>query len=120
MLMDFPDRFAPEIPHHTLLDIDLQSDPSPRLFTILSSIYSAPALGSITFRHKIWSNIGQSSFQGAWADMDRWLTRMAWRARVQGGLSVILKSWPKGKPVWEGFLRNFRRAGGQVKTDVHS
>jgi len=126
-MMDFPDRSAQEIPHHTLslpalttLDIDLQSDPSPRLITILSSISSAPALGSITFRHDKWSNIDQSSFQGTWVDMDRLLTWMAQRARVQGGFSVTLKWWPKDKPVWEGFLRDFRRSGGQVKTYVHS
>jgi len=125
--MDFPDGFARKIPHHTLslpaltaLDINLQAgDPSPNLITILSSISSAPALDSITFEHIMWS-IVHPSFQGPWADMDRWLVRVAQQARVQGGLSVMLRLWPKGMPVWEGFLRDFRRAGGQIKTDAHN
>jgi len=91
----------------------------PRLIAILSSISSAPALGSVTIGHDMWSDINQP-FQVQWVDMDRWLARVAQQARVQGGLSVTLKWWPKGKPVWEGFLRDFRRAGGRVKTDVHS
>jgi len=125
--MDFPDRCTQRIPHHTLslpalttLEINLQAgDPSPNLITLLSSISSTPALGSITFEHIVWF-IVRPFFQGPWADVDRWLVRVAQQARVQGGLSVILGFWPKGMPVCEGFLPDFRRAGGQVKTDVHS
>jgi len=43
---------------------------------------------------------------------------MAEHTKAQGELSVILKQWPEGESVSEGFLRDFRRAGGQVKTDV--
>jgi len=125
MLMDFPDRLAQKIPHHTVslpalttLNIDLgKGDPSPRLTSILCSISSAPALGSITIGNDGRFNIGRSS-QGPWGDMDRWLARMAEHTKVQGGLSVILRGWPKGKPVCEGFLPDFRRAGGQIKTRV--
>jgi len=125
MLTDFPDRFVQENPCRTLslpalttLDLNLQNgDPSPHLINILSSISSAPALGSVTFRHDKWSNINQP-FQGPWIDVDRWLTRVAQRARVRGGLYVMLQWLPKGMPVWGGFLPDFRRAGGQVKTDV--
>jgi len=127
MLMDFPDGLAQENPHHTIslpalttLDINLRrGGPLPRLIAILSSISSAPALGSVTIGHNRWSKIDQP-FRGAWADIDRWLAQVARQARVRGGLSVMLKWWPKGKPVWEGFLCDFRRAGGQVKTDAHS
>jgi len=127
MLTNFPDRLAQENPCHTLslpalttLGLNLgKGDPSPCLITILLSISSAPALGSITFRHDMWFNIDRP-FQGPWVDIDRWLTRVAQRVRVQGGLPVMLECWPKGMPVWEGFLPGFRRAGGQVKTDVRS
>jgi len=123
--MEFLDRFAQEIPHHTLslpalttLDIKLQGgNPSPQLITILSSISSAPALDSIAFEYDEWSDM-DTSFQDPWVDMDRWLARAAEHTNAQGGLSAIFKRWPKGQSVSEGFLRDFRRAGGQVKIDV--
>ena len=31
---------------------------------------------------------------------------------------MTLVRWPRGKSVWEGFLRAFRKAGGGVKTDI--
>jgi len=129
MVTSFLDTFTKEIPHFThplslpaltTLNIDLgKGDPSPRLTSILCSISSAPALGSITIGNDGRFNIGRSS-QGPWGDMDRWLARVAEHTKVQGGLSAILKRWPEGESVSEGFLRDFRRAGGQVKTDVRS
>jgi len=124
--MDFPDRFAEKIPHHTVslpalttLDLNIRTGtPSPHLNTILSSISSAPALDSIVLEREGFRV--DLSYQDPWVDMDRWLARVAEHTKVQGGLSVILREWPKGKPVCEGFLPDFRRAGGQIKTCVRN
>jgi len=75
MLTDFSDRLVQENPCRTLslpalttLNINLRKgDPSSRLTSILRSISSAPALGSITLGNDGWFNIGQ----GPWGDMDR-------------------------------------------------
>jgi len=125
----FLDTFTQEILHFThplslpvltTLDIDLgKGDSPPCLTSILRSISSAPALGSITLGNNGRFNIGHS-FQDLWGDMDRWLARVAEHTKAQGRLSVILKRWPNGESVSEGFLRDFRRAGGQVKTEVCS
>jgi len=114
MLMDFPDLFALEIPHHTVslpalttLDLNIRAGiPSPHLITILSSISSAPALDSITLERECFCV--DLSYQDSWVDLDRWLTRMAEHTRVQGGLSVILRGWPKGGPSTPGFREGCR------------
>jgi len=106
----------PSLPALDSLSIGLRVDrPSRFLIKILRSIFSAPLLTTISFTHHEWLNLDKPS--GSWEDVDRCLVGMAERTRVEGGLSVTLKQWPEGKVVWGGFLREFREAGGEIKTD---
>jgi len=125
--MGFPDTFVEDTPRGlipplvhmpsltalTTLSIEFcMVDPSPRLTNILCHISPTPTLTSIIIGHNIWSDI-KYCLQSRWADVDEWLARMT----RHGGLSVTLIRWPRGKSVWKGFLREFRKAGGEVKTD---
>jgi len=87
--------------------------PSFSLKSILYHILPTPTLTSITI-------IVPRRFEysgGDWGNLDNWLARMAGYARVEGGLPVVLSGWPEGKLVWEGFLLEFRKAGGKIKTE---
>jgi len=129
--MGFPDTFLDNTPlgviHppvHPLsltalatLNIELfMGDPSPRLTNILCRILPTPTLTSTIIEYSVWSSV-EYCLQGRWADVDRWLARMAGNIRVQEGLSATLIRWPRGESVPEGFLREFRKAGGKIKTD---
>jgi len=96
-------------------------DPSPRLTNILRHIPPIPMLTSITMGHVAWpdsdTNV-EHPFQGRWVEIDRWLARLAGHAGVQGELPVTLVRWPWGKSVWEGFLREFRKAWGGIRMDI--
>jgi hypothetical protein len=129
MVTNFPDYFTgeipppihlPSLPALTTLVIDLSEyEPSPHLTNILCSIGSAPAL---TSRYSIlhWRSIKHSPLEDPWVDVDRWLSRIAQRAKVKGGLALTLTQWPEGKSVWEGFLPEFRESGGEIKVDHES
>jgi len=112
----------PSLTALTTLSIEFcMVDPSPRLTNILCHIPPIPMLTSITMGHVAWpdsdTNV-EHAFQGRWVEIDRWLARLAGHAGVQGGLSVTLVRWPRGKSVWEGFLREFRKAVGGIKMDI--
>ena len=132
--MGLSDTFLDDTPRGVIPPVDLPSltalttltirlcmdDPSPRLTSILCRIPPAPALTSITIQHDAWFDSDMEveyPFQGRWVEIDRWLARLARRARAQEGLSVVLARWPEGESVWEGFLQEFRKAGGEIKTD---
>jgi hypothetical protein len=98
--------------------IDLSEyDPSPHLINILRSIGSAPALTSIVIEYYDWDYIEHLPLTDPWADVDRWLSRIAKHAKVKGGLALTLTQWPEGMSVWEGFLPGFRESGGEIKVD---
>jgi len=108
----------PPLPALTTLVIDLRFYyPLPHLTNTLCSIDSAPALSSIAIKHTDWERMGHLCLGDQWVDVDRWLSRMAKQNKVTGGLSLTLGRWPKGKPVWEGFLPEFRESAGQIKVD---
>ena len=113
-----PSIHLPSLPALTTLNIDLcLGNPSPRLINILCYIPPTPTLTSITIGYDPWSRVRYPFGQGRWADVDRWLAQMAGHSRVQEGLPVILTWLPKDKPIQEGFLHEFRRAGGKIKTE---
>ena len=126
IVSDLPDAFADEIPSPihlpslpalTTLVIDLYvSDPFPRLTNVLCSIGSAPALTSIVIDHSNWESIEGLFLEGSWVDLDRWLSQIAKHAEITGGLPLTLRPWPRGKPVWEGFLPKFRESG-EIKVE---
>jgi len=134
--MSFPDTFLdgtpwavipppidiPSLTALTILSIEFcMVNPSPRLTSILCHIPSIPMSTSITMGHAAWPNSDtdtEHAFQGRWVEIDRWLARLARHARVQGGLSVTFVRWPRGQSIWEGFLLEFRKAGGGFKMDI--
>jgi len=83
---------------------------------VLCSIGSAPALTSIVIDHSNWELIEDLFFEDMWVDLDRWLSRIARRTEATGGLTLTLRGWPEGKPIWEGFLPEFRESG-QIKVE---
>ena len=108
----------PSLPALTTLVICLFADgPSPHFTNILCSIGSTPALTSIVIEYHGWKSAEHLPLAGLWVDVDRWLSRIAERAEVTGGLLLTLTQWPKGKLVWEGFLPEFRESGGKIKVD---
>ena len=109
----------PPLPALTTLVIDLRLyNPSPRLTNILQrSIDSTPALSSIAIKHADWERMGDFCPGAPWADVDRWLSRIAKQTKVTGGLLLTLRGWPKGKSVWEGFLPEFRESGGKIRVE---
>ena len=126
-MTDLPDTFADEI-HSTIhlqslpalitLVIDLcVSHPLPYLTNILCSIGSTPALTSIVIDNPQWEPIEDFFLEDPWADLDRWLSGIAKHAEVTGGLPLTLRRWPEGKSIWEGFLPEFRRSGGEIKVE---
>jgi len=113
-----PPIHLPPLPALTTLVIGLcLDDPLPRLTNILRSIRSAPALASIVLENSNWIFIENFPSVGLWVDVDRWLSRIAKHTKVTGGLFLTLRRWPAGRPVWEGFLPEFRESGGKIKLD---
>ena len=72
-------------------------------------------LTSIAIEYGDWKYIGHLPSDDQWIDVDRWLSRVAKHAEVIGGLQLTLRQWPEGRPVWEGFLPEFRKSGGEIK-----
>jgi len=124
--LELGDGFDGEIPHPiyplsfpvlTTLIIGLCVGRPSSLTDILRYIPPTPTLTSIRIvEYNWWVDIKYPS-SGDWDDLDSWLARMAGHARVEGGLSVVLSGWPEDKPVWEGFLDEFRKAGGKIETE---
>jgi hypothetical protein len=113
-----PPIHLPSLPALTTLMIDLSDhNPSPHLTNILCSIGSAPALTSIVIEYDDWDYIENLPLTDPWADVDRWLSRIAKHAKVKGGLALTLTQWPEGMSVWERFLPEFRESGGEIKVD---
>jgi hypothetical protein len=113
-----PPIHLPSLPTLTILMIDLSEyDPSPHLINILRSIGSAPALTSIVIEYDDWDYTEHLPLEDPWADVDRWLSRIVKRVKVNGGLTLTLTKWPEGKSAWEGFLPGFRESGGGIKVD---
>ena len=108
-----PPIHLPSLPALTTLVIDLcVSDPLPHLTNILCFIGSAPALTSIDIIHPDWDPDERLPLTGSWADVDRWLSRIAKDLAVKGGLTLTLR--PCGS-VRDGFLPGFRESGGKIK-----
>jgi hypothetical protein len=126
VVTDLPDYSAegipspihlPSLPALTTLVIHLSGyGPSLYLTNVLCSIGSASALTSIFIEHRNWNRI-ENPLEGHWVDVDRWLSRIAKRAKVNGGLTLTLKNWPEGKSVWEGFFLEFMESGGGTWVD---
>jgi hypothetical protein len=113
-----PPIHLPSLPALTTLVIYLSEyGPSSRLTNILCSIGSAPVLTSIVIEYYHWDSIERPPLEDPWADVDRWLSRIAKRAKVDGGLALTLARWPKGESVWDGFFPEFRESGGEIKVD---
>ena len=91
--------------------------PSPQLINILSSISSTPSLASISIQHFLWYT--SVNLDEQWIDLDRCLARIAKNATVEGGLTLVLKKWPRNQLLWEGFLPELRRVVGEIKTDFY-
>jgi hypothetical protein len=122
-LLDYPDEripspiHLPSLPALTTLVIHLsECNPSLYLTNILCSIGSASALTSIVIEHYDWNYTEHLPSEVHWVDVDRWLSRIAKRAEVNGGLMLALTRWPEGKSVWEVFPR-YRESGGGIKVD---
>jgi hypothetical protein len=112
-----PPIYLPSLPTLTTLIIDLSEyNPSPHLTNILCSINSAPALTSIVIEYYDWDSI-EHHLEDSWVDVDRWLSQIAKRAGVKGGLVLTLAQWPEGKSVWDRFLPEYRESGGEIKVD---
>ena len=96
--------------------------PSARLVDILSSIHSAPALSSITFKYLKSSTVEDTPTSSIWVDIDKWLARLAMNVKTGRSLTAILMPRPEGNSKWEECLPKFTRAGGElrVETNVHS
>jgi len=106
------------LPALATLGVELCEDyPSLRLTDILCSILSAPALTSITVGSDKW-DVNEYPPSASWVGVDRWLAQIVKHAEVKGGVPLTLRQWPEGKSVWEGFLPEFRKAGGEIKTDT--
>ena len=105
--------------------MDLSSDDlTSSLVAISSSVRSAPKLSSITF------SFAGASFtarcfpsSGNWVVVDRWL---AWfvtvtaRTVAEGSLSPVIAGWlPEDNSDWEGYFTEFRRAGGELRMEIH-
>jgi hypothetical protein len=90
---------------------------SARLADILSCIRSAPALSSIIFKYPRSTAPENIATSRAWVDVDRWLARLAIRAKAGRSLMVTLTPWPEGDSEWEleGYLPEFRKAGGELR-----
>ena len=73
-------------------------------------------LASVDVGHEQWDIIN-SVPPDEWAGLDAWLARVAKQTKVEGGLVLILKRWPPGMLVWQGFLPEFGKAGGKIETD---
>ena len=86
----------------------------------MSSIHSAPALASITFRSEEGWFRKHVPFLGPWVDMDKWLARMALQSDIRGGLTVVMVRRPGDGPVLEGCFPEFRMAGGEVKIEIEA
>jgi hypothetical protein len=111
-----PPIHLPSLPALTTLIIRLfKYEPSPHLTNILCSIGSAPALTSTAIDYTDCRSIERLPLDDPWVDVDRWLSRIAKRAKVNGGLALTLTGWPEGKSVWDGFLPEFRESGGEIK-----
>jgi len=114
----FPPIHLPLFPALATLGVDIREDfPSPRLTETLCSIFPAPALTSITIGSEEW-DIDEYPPLATWVDVDRWLTQIVKHAKVKGGVLLTLVRWPEGKSIWEGFMHEFREAGGEIKTDT--
>ena len=124
-MIDLPDDFVGKIPSTihlpplttlTTLVIDLYpTGHLPHLTNVLCSIGSAPALTSIVIDHYKWELL-EGFFEDPWFDLDRWLSRIARHAEVTGGLTLTLRRWPEGEPIWEEFLPEFRESG-EIKVE---
>ena len=79
----------------TTMEIETNSGPlSARLASFLSSILSAPALSSITFRY-LGSNPREDiPVSSVWKDVDRYLARLAAQTKRDRSLTVVLVPWP--------------------------
>ena len=109
-----PPIHIPSLPALTTLVIYVYADhPSPRLTNILCSIGSAPTLTSIILKYGNWISPDHPPLEDPWVDVDKWLSRIAKHAKVEGGLPLTLMRWA----LWEGFLPEFRESGGRVEVD---
>jgi hypothetical protein len=125
IVTDLPDHLTGEIPPRihllslpalTTLVIQLsECEPSPHLTNILCSIGSAPALTSTVIQYDDWDYIQCLPLEDPWVDVDRWLSQIAKRAKVNGCSALTLAEWPKGKSVWDGFFPEFRESGGKIR-----
>jgi len=107
-----PPIHLPSLPALTTLVIYIYADhPSPHLTNVLCSIGSAPALTSIIIKYDNWMFLDHLPLADLWVDVDRWLSRIAGHAKVEGGLPLTLRGWE----FWEGFLPEFRESGGRVE-----
>jgi hypothetical protein len=113
-----PPIHLPSLPALTTLIIHLSEyEPSSRLANILCSIGSAPVLISTIIEYVDWKSLKSLPLESPWVDVDRWLSRIARRAKVNGGLALILAGWPEDMSVWDGFFPEFRESGGEIKVD---
>jgi len=74
-------------------------------------------LTSIVIEYADWKFIKHLPSADLWADVDSWLSQVVKHTKVKGGLPLTLRRWPEGKPVWPGFLPEFRESGGEIKVD---
>jgi len=109
-----PHIHLPSLPALTTLVVHVHTDrPSPHLTNILFSIGSVPMLTSITIKYERPTLLSHPPLEHLWADVDRWLSRIAKHAKVEGGLPLTMMRWA----LWEGFFPEFRESGGRVEVD---
>jgi len=109
-----PPIHLPSLPALVTLVIYIYVDHlSPRLTNILRSIGSAPALTSIIIKYGEWRFLNHFPLADSWVDVDKWLSRIAKHAKVEGGLPLTMMRWT----LQEGFLPEFRESGGRVGVD---
>ena len=105
----------PQFPALTSLEISSSGyTPHPQLINALSSICSAPVLASIALKCW-WHYTCNPDTSNSWDCLDRWLSRMAKNATVEGGLLLTLIECPEDRSP-EAFLPGFREAG-KIKRD---
>src|ERR1700753_1828402 len=91
--------------------------PSPRLMNILHHISSAPELASIVIKFEVKASEFTLAPSIAWDGMDKWLACIAKSVTVGSGLVLTPRRRLPAESIPEGFLPEFREAGGEVKMD---
>ena len=106
----------PSFPALTSLRIHFDHEqPSHRIVTVLSSIYSTPVLASVDIRYEPYGS-REPTASDTWNGLDRWLARVAEHTAVECGLVLNLRQrMSPSESSLEALFPRFREAGGEIK-----